>query len=78
MSESKFYPMTLCRIVKRRLLELRYESAPLGAMLKVGANQSSQASSASIRDELYPRKYGSLTRGIVLGVCLVGNRNTMN
>ena len=30
------------RIVKRRLLELRYKSVPLGAMLKVGINQSSQ------------------------------------
>ena len=44
------------RIVKRRLLKLRYKSVPLGAMLKVGINQSSQtALSASIRDELYPR-----------------------
>ena len=45
------------RIVKRRLLELRYKSVPLGAMLKVGINQSSQTalSSASIRERLYPR-----------------------
>ena len=66
--------MTLCRIVKRRLLGLRYKSVPLGDIPKVGANQSSQVSSASIRDELYPRKYGSLTRGSVLGIWLVGEQ----